>query len=188
MEDSEDDDVMLVGDTLTDTETVEDRAMPEPYTQPAADTQASQERLLQPHKRSSLGRRFARFQLVEMSKRSASEFDPALFPSGMSMDEEGVQLLADLEKLTAREWECPSRENVRPSGEAKCLQKTLGLFVGPHWRGIPMPTTETFKFRRLTRNIVQYARKLGVGEFTSIQLTKNLCTKPHRDKNNKGPS
>ena len=184
MEDSEDDDVMLVAETLTDTETVEDRAMPEPYTQPAADTQASQERLLQPHKRSSLGRRFARFQLAEMSTQS-SEFDSALFPSGpsgMSMEEEGVQLLADLEKLTDREWETTSRENVRPSGEAKCLQKTLGLCVGAHWRGIPMPTTDTFKFRRLTRNIVQYARKLGVGEFTSIQLTKNLCTKPHRDK------
>ena len=29
-----------------------------------------------------------------------------------------------------KEWENKSREIVRPSGEAKCLQETLGLFVG----------------------------------------------------------
>ena len=51
-----------------------------------------------------------------------------------------------------------------------------------------MPTTDTFKFRKLTRNILLYVRKLGVGEATSIQVTKNLRSKPHRDKNNKGPS
>ena len=133
VEDSDDDDdVILVADTLNDIETVEDVAMPEPYTQPAADTQASQERLLQPH-------------------------------------ELGKQILADLERIPDKEWENKSRKNVRPNGEAKCLQKTLGLVVGAHWRGIPMPTTDTLKFRKLTRNILLYARKLGVGEATSIQ-------------------
>eukprot|EP00439_Symbiodinium_sp_Y106_P070208 s691_g12.t1 len=127
VEDSDDDDdVILVADTLNDIETVEDVAMPEPYTQPAADTQASQERLLQPH-------------------------------------ELGKQILADLERIPDKEWENKSRKNVRPNGEAKCLQKTLGLVVGAHWRGIPMPTTDTLKFRKLTRNILL-------------------------DKNNKGPS
>ena len=106
----------------------------------------------------------------------------------MSTDELGKQILADLERIPDKEWGNKSRKNVRPNGEAKCLQKTLGLVVGAHWRGIPMPTTDTFKFRKLTRNILHYARKLGVGEATSIQVTKNLCSKPHRDKNNKGPS
>ncbi|CAE7375765.1 unnamed protein product [Symbiodinium sp. CCMP2592] len=185
----DDDDVMLVADTLNDIETVEDAAMPEPYTQPAADTQASQERLLQPDKRRSYGRRCARYQLSEMWQRS-SEFDSAAFcsESGMSTDELRLQLLADLERIPDKEWENPSRKNVRPTGQAKCLQKTLGLVVGAHWRGIPMPTTDTFKFRKLTGNILNYARKLGVGEATSIQVTKNLCSKPHTDKNNKGPS
>ena len=48
---SEDEDVMLVADALKDASKAQDMAMPEPYTQPAAETQASQ----QPDKRSSLG-------------------------------------------------------------------------------------------------------------------------------------
>ena len=39
-----------------------------------------------------------------------------------------------------------------------------------------------------TRDILLNARKLGVGEATSIRVTKNLCTKPHRDANSQGPS
>ena len=139
VEDSDDDDdVILVADTLNDIETVEDVAMPEPYTQPAADTQASQERLLQPH-------------------------------------ELGKQILADLERIPDKEWENKSRKNVRPNGEAKCLQKTLGLVVGAHWRGIPMPTTDTLKFRKLTRNILLYARKLGVGEAYIHSKSPRTC-------------
>ena len=104
VEDSDDDDdVILVADTLNDIETVEDVATPEPYTQPAADTQASLERLLQPHKRSSLGRRFARHQLAEMSERG-SEHDSE------TSDELGKQILADLERIPDKEWENKSRK------------------------------------------------------------------------------
>lgn len=60
--------------------------------------------------------------------------------------------------------------------------------MGAHWHRIPMPTIATLEFRRLTELILTYAKLLGAGEATSIQLTKNLCTKPHRDANNKGPS
>ncbi|CAE7245749.1 unnamed protein product, partial [Symbiodinium microadriaticum] len=162
----EDDDVMLVAE--------------EPY---PGNTQSSQ----QPDSRSSLGRQFARSQLARMSARS-SEFDSPSFCSGMSADELGKQILTDLDRIPDKEWETRSRENVRPAGEAKSLQKTLGLFVGARWHGIPMPTTDTFNFRKLTGNILLYARQLGVGEATSIQVTKNLCTRPHRDVNNRGPS
>ncbi|CAE7375836.1 unnamed protein product [Symbiodinium sp. CCMP2592] len=181
---AEDEDVMLVADSLKDTATEQDIAMPATYTQAAADTQAAKQ---QPDEGISLGKQLARSQLARMSVRS-SEFDSASFCFGMSTDELGKQILADLERIPDKHWETRSRQNVRPTGEAKSLQKTLGLFVGAVWSGIPMPTTDTFKFRKLTGNILHYARKLGVGEATSIQVTKNLCTKPHRDGNNKGPS
>ena len=93
-------------------------AEPALCTQPAADTQASQDRLLQPHKRSSLGRRYARSFLAKRSTQSSAH-DSASFSYGMSKAELEKQILAVLDKMPDRVWECKSRKNVRPTGEAK---------------------------------------------------------------------
>ena len=52
-----------------------------------------------------------------------------------------------------------------------------------------MPTMDTYRFRKLSMKILQYAERLGFDlHATTIQLTKDLMTKPHKDVNNRGPS
>ena len=157
-------------------------------TQPAENTQASQERLLLPENRIRLGKRFARFQMAKLSssfcEHDASDFDP-----NISTEELGKGILADLERIPDKEWVNHGRENVRPAGKASSLQMTLGLVTMCHWRGIPMPTRKTYQFRNLVQKIFKYAEHLGFDlGATTIQLTKDFQSKLHKDKNNKGPS
>ena len=158
-------------------------------TQPAENTQASQARLLMPEKRRSLGRRFARHQMATLSTM-ISEHDSKACLLTTSTEELAKAILKVLEAITDKEWQSTSRANVRPSGERTSLQKTLGLVTHAHFRGIPMPTTDTYRYRRLTQMILEYARRVTGENFeaTSIQLTKDLKSKPHKDANNRGPS
>ena len=156
-------------------------------TQPAENTQASQERLLLPQNRLRLGKRFSRSQMAALSTKR-SQYD-ASFDPRMSTEDLYKEILADLERIPDKEWETSSRQNVRPTGQTRSFQKTCGLVVTAHWRGIPMPTTDTYCFRNLTMKSLEYAKRLGFDlHATTIQWTKDFMAKPHDDKNNKGPS
>ena len=51
-----------------------------------------------------------------------------------------------------------------------------------------MPTM-AYRVRTLSMKVLQYAERLRVDlHATTIQLTKDLMMKPHKDINNKGPS
>ena len=101
--------------------------------------------------------------------------------------------LATLKTIPSSEWRCTSRENVRPDGQIVTQQLTLGLcLTQSYFNGIPMPTCATARYPGLCTVLLQYLRSATdvPDDFliTSIQLTKNLQTKPHCDANNFGPS
>ena len=114
-----------------------------------------------------------------MSRMSTevSEYDSVPSTSAeVGSDELKQKILAVLEGIPDKEWESTSRQNVRPAGERKSFQKVLGLVTGAHWRGIPMPTTDTFRYRGLVMDLWKYVSGLSRGghqlEATSLQLTK----------------
>ena len=158
-------------------------------TQPAENTQASQARLKEPENRPRFGRRYARYQMVTESTK-VSEHDSKACNLD-STEELKQKMLKSFKAIPDSEWQSTSRKNVRPSGDTTSKQKSLGLVSHPQSRWIPVPTTDTYRYRGLTQMILEYARRVTPGEkfdATSIQLTKNLKSKPHRDKNNRGPS
>merc|ERR1711904_329600 len=78
-------------------------------------------------------------------------------------------------------------------------QMALGLITSGSWRGVPMPSRRVWQYPGLTKLLLKYFRLLAVRqgildsvdttlEATTIQLTKNLITRPHKDINNRGPS
>ena len=165
-----------------------DDSSEEQLTQPAENTQLSQERLLMPENRCKLGKRFARSQMALFSAKIC-DYDSVSFSPKVSAEELEREILADLEKIPDKEWESSSRQNVRPTGKRTSLQKTFGLVSSAHWRGIPMPSMDTYGYRKLIMKILQYFKLLGFDlDATTMQITKDLRSKLHRDKNNRGPS
>ena len=158
-------------------------------TQPAENSQASQFHLLEPENRLRLGGRFARHQMATLSGK-ISEQDSKVCLLTVRTEELAKAILKVLEAIPDKEWQSTSRPNVRPSGEKISLQKTLGLVSHAHFKGIPMLTMDTYRYPGLTQMILEYARRLSGGKFeaTSIQLTKDLKSRPHKDRNNRGPS
>lgn len=173
-------------------------------TPPAADTQESQHRLLKD--RFALGRRFARFMLSRSSgqtskhdytKDSKTASSSASSSSGSFADALATQVLSALEGIPEKDWHSTTRANVRPQGEF-ANQILLGLNLNATYRRIPMPTAKTFFFHGLTTLILDYmnARAIEQGlikpgerlQGTTLQLTKSMQSRPHRDGNNQGES
>ena len=81
---------------------------------------------------------------------------------------------------------------MRPTGHDKCDQLTLGLISCATNGRVPMLSQCTWHLLNLTRLILLYMKKLGnFAELivcTSIQLSRNLMSKLHVDKNNQGDS
>ena len=120
---------------------------------------------------------------------------PVLASSQVASSFELLELIhKDLKEIPEAELRTGSRSNVRPDSEKTSLQMSLGLVISGTWRAIPMPSKKTYQYLRLQQNIVAYvqlrAREQGMDltdfTFTSMQITKNLQSKRHLDKNNRG--
>eukprot|EP00930_Biecheleria_cincta_P096760 TRINITY_DN88555_c0_g1_i1.p1 TRINITY_DN88555_c0_g1~~TRINITY_DN88555_c0_g1_i1.p1 ORF type:complete len:1066 (-),score=192.38 TRINITY_DN88555_c0_g1_i1:153-3350(-) len=177
-----------------------------PLTQPATNTQASQDALLAD--RSRLGRRYARFQMAcnsgRHSKDAKYDYNWDVDETLCGVDEHGSHIstrdlrhkvLSTLRRIPDEIWRNKSRPNVRPSNQSTSLQISLGLITSASWRKIPMPSSQTWHFLNLTRLInmllARLAKEQGLEvplEGSTMQLTKNLESKLHRDKNNLGAS
>jgi hypothetical protein len=152
-------------------------AITQALTQPEANTQASQERLL--HDRDMLGRRYARYQMSKLSGGRAKEArydyrpgckgDLESMTTGMTTDALRQEVLFALQGIPDEMWHNTARPNVRPPGESTSLQLCLGLITSASWRGIPMPSANTWlpypKGRRCGnhwRNSNQMQRNAGL--------------------------
>jgi hypothetical protein len=114
---------------------------------------------------------------------------------GYSTEELGQNVLAALQQTPDSVWKNQSRPNVRPSGQTSSLQISLGLVTSASWRRLPLPSSHTWHFLNLTKLINLYVRRLARDQVmqvplqgTTIQLTKNLASKLHRDRSNRGAS
>ena len=144
--------------------------------------------------RPELAMRYARSQMVKFSAE-LSEYD-ATHPEDISQMDTAMlarSILQYLKSIPSSELLMRSRKNVLPMGQKKSEQICLGLVCSANWRGIPMPSRGTYQFRWLTMLILEYAKRMAAAkgihlQATSIQITKNLQSKPHKDKNNRGPS
>ena len=155
--------------------------------------QASQDRLLLPENRVEMGARFARSQMALLSGATAATALGSLQPRTSSA--KLLELIhKELQQIPEDQLRTSSRKNVRPDGEKVTLQMALGLVTSGHWRHIPMAGKETYQHLRLQQLIFAYvqvrAREQGIDltgfTYTSIQITKNLRTKRHKDKKNTG--
>jgi len=167
-------------------------------TQPAEDTLESQKRLLAD--RPALARRYARFDMSRNSRdRSPHDYYGSMADDvNATVDELYKETLSALEKLPDKLWNNRDRENVRPKGESVSKQITLGLVMGANRRRIPTVTQKTLMLTGLTKLLLRYvnalANKQGLSadkqrlEGTSIQLTWNMPSRPHKDKGNQGMS
>eukprot|EP00435_Cladocopium_sp_Y103_P045744 s1054_g13.t1 len=157
------------------------------------DTQASQDRLLLPENRVEMGGRFARRQMAHLSGATTAT---ALGSSPTSSTKLLELIHQELQQIPEEQLRTSSRKNVRPDGEKVTMQMALGLVTSGHWRHIPMAGKKTYQHLRLQQLIFAYvqvrAREQGISltgfTFSSIQITKNLQTKRHKDKKNNGLS
>ena len=199
-----DDHVDAQGDEACDIEISDDES-PDPEQQRIAegvlaeewDTQASQDRLLLSENRGELGARLARNQMASLSGEQApfdlNELNELKSGTGSDLLQ---RIHQEMQQIPEDQLRTNSRKNVRPEGQTVTLQMSLGLVISGTWRGIPMPSRFTYQHVRLQQLIFVYveirAREQGIDltgfTFTSIQITQNLQTKRHKDKNNAGLS
>ena len=115
-----------------------------------------------------------------------SEYVSVSFNAKITAEELGREIFADLEKIPAKEWKTDSRQNVRPTKSKTSFQKTVGLMVSALWRGIPMPSNDTYRYRKLTMKTLEQAKWLGFNlEATTLQFTTHLQSRPYRDIKNR---
>ena len=97
-----------------------------------------------------------------------------------------------LQSIPDSMWSSKTRNNVRPHGQDSCDQLTLGLISCATYGRVPMMSSATWKLPNLVRLILMYFERLG--EFcepiicTSIQMSRNVQSRLHVDKNNQGMS
>jgi hypothetical protein len=101
--------------------------------------------------------------------------------------------LTTLEAIPDADWKCTGRGNVRPTGDKTSAQMTMGLLpTAQHYGLIPMPTAKTLRYPGLCALLIQWLQlcipDAANFEFTTIQLTRNMRSKPHYDINNVGLS
>eukprot|EP00746_Dinoflagellata_sp_MGD_P123074 gnl/MRDRNA2_/MRDRNA2_57801_c0_seq1.p1 gnl/MRDRNA2_/MRDRNA2_57801_c0~~gnl/MRDRNA2_/MRDRNA2_57801_c0_seq1.p1 ORF type:complete len:765 (-),score=93.12 gnl/MRDRNA2_/MRDRNA2_57801_c0_seq1:71-2365(-) len=152
-----------------------------------------------------LGRRYARHQLaITTGQISEQDFMPVsaqrLIDAALqntrynkSAVEMGMEaeILSILRGIPDSDWKCSSRAYV--TDEKVTQQFTLGLLASCNqFANIPLPTKATFRYPGFCALLLRYiksrcseAEKLSIN---CIQVTKNLLTKPHKDKNNRGDS
>lgn len=159
------------------------------------DTQASQDRLLLPENRVEMGGRFARSQMARFSGLSGATATALGSLQPPTSSTKLLELiLEELQQIPEDQLRTSSRPNVRPDGVKVTLQMALGLVTSGRWRKIPMASKKTYQHLRLQQLIFAYvqmrAREQGIDltgfTYTSIQITKNLRTKRHKDKKNSG--
>lgn len=139
-----------------------------------------------------MGARFARSQMALLSGATATALGSLQPPTSSAKLLELIH--KELQQIPEDQLRTSSRKNVRPDGEKVTLQMALGLVISGHWRHIPMAGKETYQHFPLQQLIFAYvqvrAREQGIDltdfTYTSIQITKNLRTKRHKDKKNSG--
>ncbi|CAJ1353521.1 unnamed protein product [Effrenium voratum] len=163
-------------------------------TEPAEDTQASQDRLLGDKPR--LASRTARYLMAKHCGRpGANDLQVDLeVAENLSPEELHDMILDILRDIPDQVWKTPSRRNVLRAGEAFSFQMPLGLVTSAAFFKTPQIGLKTWQFIGLTKLILLYLKKLAARQGvelppgTTLQVTKNLQTKEHKDKNNGGPS
>lgn len=102
-----------------------------------------------------------------------------------------ASILADLRRIPERSWRCKSRKNVAPNGIKETRQLCLGL-TSPRRIRFPMPSVATWAHRSLITRLLHFRisslEQDDDLQVTSIQITKNLQSRPHVDRGNMGPS
>ena len=97
-----------------------------------------------------------------------------------------------LQSIPDDTWTSKTRSNVRPAGQDVCDQLTLGLVSCATYGRVPMLFQATWKLVNLTSLILVYFQRLGgfcePVVCTSIQLSRNVQSRLHVDKNNQGES
>mmetsp|Transcript_55761 Transcript_55761/g.130112 ORF Transcript_55761/g.130112 Transcript_55761/m.130112 type:complete len:482 (-) Transcript_55761:118-1563(-) len=158
------------------------------------DTQASQQRLLLKENRTELGDRFTRSEMAARPLGAAPQ--PLGDLEGRSAAELLDLILKELDRIPEASLRSTSRKNVRPEGQNSTLQMLLGLMISARFHGIPQWARWTGEYMQLQRLIFAYVKvrakelDMDLDDFTwsSVQITKNLKTKRHKDKNNRGIS
>ena len=156
------------------------------------DTQASQQRLLRKENRIELGDRFSRSEMAAQPLGAAPQKLGDL--EGRSASELLGSILKELDAIPEDRLRSSNRKNVRPEGAKSCLQMLLGLMISAQFHGIPQSAKWTGEYMQLQRLIFAYVKvrakelDMDLDAFTcsSIQITKNLKTRRHKDKNNRG--
>ena len=156
------------------------------------DTQASQQRLLRKENRIELGDRFSRSEMAAQPLGAAPQKPDDL--EGRSASELLGAILKELDAIPEDRLRSSNRKNVRPEGAKSCLQMLLGLMISAQFHGIPQSAKWTGEYMQLQRLIFAYVKvrakelDMDLDAFTcsSIQITKNLKTRRHKDKNNRG--
>jgi hypothetical protein len=149
--------------------------------------------------RIELGQRLAQGQMESNTGLSSHQtrFDchPSACEPGYTTEVLGLHVLAALQQIPDSLWKNQSRANVRPQGQTFSHQISLGLVTSAAWRRLPMPSSLTWRLMNLTKLINLYLRRLAKDQGmdvplvgTTIQLTKNLQSRLHKDKNNRGTS
>ena len=156
------------------------------------DTQASQQRLLRKENRIELGDRFSRSEMAAQALGAAPQKLGDL--EGRSASELLGAIRQELDAIPEDRLRSSNRKNVRPEGAKSCLQMLLGLMISAQFHGIPQSAKWTGEYMQLQRLIFAYVKvrakelDMDLDAFTcsSIQITKNLKTRRHKDKNNRG--
>jgi len=156
------------------------------------DTQASQQRLLRKENRIELGDRFSRSEMAGQALGAAPQKLGDLESSSAS--ELLASILKELDAIPEDRLRSSNRKNVRPEGAKSCLQMLLGLMISAQFHGIPQSAKWTGEYMQLQRLIFAYVKvrakeldmNLDAFTWSSIQITKNLKTRRHKDKNNAG--
>ena len=158
------------------------------------DTQASQQRLLRKENRTELGDRFTRSEMAAQPLGAAPQ--PLGDLEGRSASELLGSILKELDAIPEDRLRSSSRKNVRPEGQNSSMQMLLGLMISAQFQGIPQWAKWTGQYMQLQRLIFAYVKvrakeldmDLRLFPWSSVQITKNLQTRRHKDKNNRGMS
>eukprot|EP00930_Biecheleria_cincta_P005104 TRINITY_DN106023_c0_g1_i1.p1 TRINITY_DN106023_c0_g1~~TRINITY_DN106023_c0_g1_i1.p1 ORF type:complete len:390 (+),score=42.50 TRINITY_DN106023_c0_g1_i1:64-1233(+) len=134
---------------------------------------------------------FARKCLASNAFRRPSRFDVESAPDQPTVSD----VVAALRQIPDKHWKNTGRANVRHPGVDSVDSLTLGLVTSRSSHGIPMPSTKTRLYPKLTSMLLRFWRqhlRRNTMETnlvcTSITLNKNYAAREHVDANNFGPS
>eukprot|EP00435_Cladocopium_sp_Y103_P048721 s2427_g14.t1 len=131
-----------------------------------------------------MGGRFARSQMAGLQTSGLGRQPRLRF---VRCNPQLLELIHQEQQIPEEQLRTSSRKNVGPDGEKVTLQMA-GLVTSCHWRHIPVAGKETYQHLRL-QQLIFMCRCPGAGHLSHqfylyFQITKNLQTKPHKDKKN----